>query len=239
MAWSTNIRITNDKFGLSIYPPSVKFIQCQTVLRKALKSSPNESTNNLWKATSNHTNIQYDAYNSTKEVLKYFRSGHENKLLNQLTSQGSFFCSVTKFALPQLNKVWSIAQSQLPKNIYNFTIRYINNSLPTRKNLNRWAISSNSDCSSCLSPETLLHIVAGCQFYLDRFTWRHNSVMNFLAHTLQTVDGSLSTLIYMDSKALQYLLVIRIAQICYYCAQMVPYMWSKSLLVMRQTSKIT
>ena len=186
----STVFLTNNKFGLSIYPPSVKFIQCQTVLRKALKSSPNESTNDLWRATSNHTNIQYDAYKSTKEVLKDFRSGHENKLLNQLTSQGSFFCSVTKFALPELNKVWSIAQSKLPKNIYNFTIRYINNSLPTRKNLNRWAISSNSDCSFCLSPETLLHIVAGCQFYLDRFTWRHNSVLNFLAHTLQTVDGS-------------------------------------------------
>ncbi|CAB4030257.1 Hypothetical predicted protein [Paramuricea clavata] len=186
----STVFLTNNKFGLSIYPPSVKFIQCQTVLRKALKSSPNESTNDLWRATSNHTNIQYDAYNSTKEVLKDFRSGHENKLLNQLTSQGSFFCSVTKFALPQLSKVWSVAQSKLPKNIYNFTIRYINNSLPTRKNLNRWAISSNSDCSFCLSPETLLHIVAGCQFYLNRFTWRHNSVLNFLAHQLQTVDGS-------------------------------------------------
>ncbi|CAB4023715.1 Hypothetical predicted protein [Paramuricea clavata] len=187
----STVFLTNNKFGLSIYPPSVKFIQCQTVLRKALKSSPNESTNDLWRATSNHTNIQYDAYNSTKEVLKDFGSGHENKLLNQLTRQGSFFCSITKFALPQINKVWSIAQSKLPKNIYNFTIRYINNSLPTRKNLNRWAISSNSDCSFCLSPETLLHIlVAGCQFYLDRFTWRHNSVLNFLAHTLQTVDGS-------------------------------------------------
>ena len=184
----STVFLTNNKFGLSIYLPSVKFVQCQTVLRKALKSSPNESTNDLWRATSNHTNIQYDAYNSTKEVLKDFRSGHENKLLNQLTSQGSFF--VTKFALPELNKVWSIAQSKLPKNIYNFTIRYINNSLPTRKNPNRWAISSNSDCSFCLSPETLLHIVAGCQFYLDRFTWRHNSVLNFLAHTLQTVDGS-------------------------------------------------
>ena len=186
----STVFLTNNKFGLSIYPPSVKFVQCQTVLRKALKSSPNESTNDLWRGTSNHTNIQYDAYNSTKEVLKDFRSGHENKLLNRLTSQGSFFCSVTKFALPELNKVWSIAQSKLPKNIYNFTIRYINNSLPTRKNLNRWAISSNSDCSFCLSSETLLHIVAGCQFYLDRFTWRHNSVLNFPAHTLQTVEVS-------------------------------------------------
>ena len=51
---------TRDKFGQNIYPPSVKFTQCQTVLRTALKSSPNESINKLWKSTNNHTNIQYD-----------------------------------------------------------------------------------------------------------------------------------------------------------------------------------
>ena len=38
----STVFLTNRKFGLSIYPPSVKFVQCQTVLRKALKSSPNE-----------------------------------------------------------------------------------------------------------------------------------------------------------------------------------------------------
>ena len=38
----STIFLTNNKFGLSIHPPSVKFIQCQTVLRIALKSSPNE-----------------------------------------------------------------------------------------------------------------------------------------------------------------------------------------------------
>ncbi|CAB3992729.1 Hypothetical predicted protein, partial [Paramuricea clavata] len=116
----STVFLTNNKFGLSIYPPSVKFIQCQTVLRKALKSSPNESTNNLWRATSNHTNIQYDAYNSTKEVLKDFRSGHENKLLNQLTSQGSFFCSVTKFALPQLSKLQTVDGSTLYADLNGF-----------------------------------------------------------------------------------------------------------------------
>ena len=31
-----------------------------------------------------------------------------------------------------LNSIWLEAQPHLPKNIYNFTIRYINNSLPTR-----------------------------------------------------------------------------------------------------------
>ena len=70
------------------------------------------------------------------------------------------------------------------------SFRYINYSLPTRKNLSKWGISSNSECTFGLSPESLLHVVAGCQSYLERFTWRHNSVLDFLARlTLQSVHG--------------------------------------------------
>ena len=50
--------------------------------------------------------------------------------------------------------------------------------------LPRWGLSSNPDCSFCLGSETLLHVVAGCQSCLDRFIWRHNSVLYFLAETL-------------------------------------------------------
>ena len=49
--------------------------------------------------------------------------------------------------------------------------------------------SSNSECTFCLSPESLLHVVAGCQSYLERFTSRHNSVLDFLARALQSVHG--------------------------------------------------
>ena len=80
----SNVFLTRNKFGLNILPASVKFIQCQTVLRNALKTSPNDSINELWKSTNNHTNIQYDSYNSTKEVLKTFHSQQENKLRNRL-----------------------------------------------------------------------------------------------------------------------------------------------------------
>ena len=63
----------------------------------------------------------------------------------------------------------------------------MNNCLPTRKNLTKWGLTSNPDCSFCLRPETLMHVVAGCQSYLERFTWRHDSVLNFLAQTLQSI----------------------------------------------------
>ena len=186
----SNVYLTTSKFGLNIYPPSVKFAQCQTVARNALKTSPNESIKNLWKATSDNKNIQYDVYTTTKEVLKSFNSQQENKLQNHLVVQGFFFSNVIKFSLKKLNSLWSKSQSNLPKNIYNFTIRFINNSLPTRRNLTKWGIISNSDCSFCLKPETLLHVVAGCQSYLPRFTWRHDYVLNFIAKTLQPVSNS-------------------------------------------------
>ena len=168
--------MTRNKFGLNICPPSIKFVQCQTVPRNALKNSPNAEINELWKTTSANKNIQYDVYTTTKEVIKAFRSNQENKLQDKLSTQGSFFNSISKFALSQLTKLWSAAQSSLPKNIFNFSIRYINNSLPTRQNLLRWNLSPTSDCSRCLQAETLLHIVSECNSYLDRFTWRHDSV---------------------------------------------------------------
>ena len=69
----SNTFLTRNKFDLNICPPSIKFIQCPTVLRrKALKFSPNESIKELWKSTSNSKNFQYDAYKSTKQVLKTF-----------------------------------------------------------------------------------------------------------------------------------------------------------------------
>ena len=151
----------------------------------------------LWKCTSTHKNIQYDVYTTTKDVLKRFHSIQENKLQNKLSSQGSFFNNISKLALSQLTKLWSVAQSNLPRNIFNFTIRYINNSLPTGQNLVRWNLSPTSDCSHCLSPETLLHVVAGCKSCLNRFTWRHDSVLNFFATTLLSVKMPNFMLIFL------------------------------------------
>ena len=56
----------------------------------------------------------------------------------------------------------------------------------------KWGISATSECSFCLEPESLLHVVAGCKTYLNqgRFTWRHDSVLNFIASTFKSLDHS-------------------------------------------------
>ena len=141
--------------------------------------------------TSNYKNIQYDTYKNTKDVLSTIRKHHEDKLKHHLISQGSFFSNVIPYSTISLNSIWSAVQRKLPKNIFNFTIRYVSNTLPTRKNLHKWGIST-SECAFCLSPESLLHVVAGCNTYLNegRFTWQHDSVLNLIASVLKPLNWS-------------------------------------------------
>ena len=67
---------------LNFLPPSINLTQCQTVLRSALKPSSNETMKFLWKDTSTHTNVQYDQYRNTNEIIESFRNEHENKFSN-------------------------------------------------------------------------------------------------------------------------------------------------------------
>ena len=66
----------------------------------------------------------------------------------------------------------------------------MNNTLATRKNLSKWAISQSSACSFCLKTETLQHVVSICTTYLEegRYTWRSNSVLLYLAKTLTSLS---------------------------------------------------
>jgi len=55
-----NVFLECNKCGLNICPPSVKFTQCQTVLRYSLNEPRNDSLKALWKLSSSHINIQHD-----------------------------------------------------------------------------------------------------------------------------------------------------------------------------------
>ena len=129
-------------------------------------------------------------YHNTKEVLKAVKLGNRERLAYNLPSQGALLSFLLDHSLKKLNEILSGVQSNLPANIFNFTIKYLNNTLPTRKNLSIWNLCHSPDYQFCLLPETLLHVVAGCKVYLQqgRYTWRHNSVRNFLATSLKAVD---------------------------------------------------
>ncbi len=116
----SNILLPYNRFGLNIFLPSTKFLQCQTVSRKALQSSPNDDINKLWTETSNYKSIQYDTYKNTKDVLSTIRKQHEDK--HHLIPQGSFFSNIIKYSTILFNSIWSPVQSKLPKGIYSTSL---------------------------------------------------------------------------------------------------------------------
>ena len=89
-----------------------------------------------------------------------------------------------------------ILKSNYPQNIFNFGIKYINNSMPTRKNLHLWSLSATSDCSFHLQSESLLR-AADCKAYLDQgcYARQHNSALIFITQTLQSIK---SAKLYVD-----------------------------------------
>ena len=93
--------------------------------------------------------------------------------------------------------LWSNVHKNMPKNIFNFTLKYLSNNLATIKNLSKWFITQSPACSFCLQSETLQHIVSSCKSYLEqgRYTWRHDSVLNFIENTF---PGLQSCSLYAD-----------------------------------------
>ena len=92
--------------------------------RNALKTSPHLEIKAMWAATSNGSNIQYDQCRNTKQVLTAIQKDHEARINHELTSQGFIMSSILKLSNSNTGGLWSIVQQNMPKNIFNFMIKY-------------------------------------------------------------------------------------------------------------------
>ena len=118
--------------------------------------------------------------------------------ISVLIKRIKFFSNVIKYSLSSVKILFGQRSSLIyPRTITILPYATSTTPHPTRKNMARWRLSQSPDCSSCLNPESLLHVVACCQQYLDRFTWRHDSILNFIAISLQPVINVHSSL-YAD-----------------------------------------
>ena len=120
----SNLIISKSNYGLSLILPSTKFIQCQTIIRNALKSSPNSDIKALWQDSNTYTNTQYDQYRNAKQVLKSTQTHHHHRITSELISQGLVISTVFKYASKVTISIWSNVQQKLPKNIFNFSLKY-------------------------------------------------------------------------------------------------------------------
>ena len=134
-------------------------------------------------------NIQYDRFRSTRDVLKKARDDESNRITNELMSSGLVLRSMWNFSLSTARKYWYTAFENMPKNIYNFTIRYMNNTLPTMKNMKMWKKLYSYDCKFCQQTQTLGHVVGGCISSLrqGRYNWRHDSIIVNMAKFIRAL----------------------------------------------------
>ena len=94
-------------------------------------------------------------------------------------------------------KIWSKSISKLPKNIYNFSICYVNNSLANGTNIHRRGKTASHIYLYCNKNQTLNHVDAGCKTSLreKRCNYRHDSILLKLGRILESVE---SMDIYID-----------------------------------------
>ena len=155
------------------------------------ENSINDDIRYLHNITSENSNIQYDLFHTTTLALKKTREDKKLKV-ESLQIQSTVITELWKTALPKAKDSWFKVQHRLPRNIFNFTIRYMNNSLACFSNLARWDANASANCKFCRKVQTTKHIVAGCASCLNRYTWRHNSVLLNLVKFLQPIVKKLS-----------------------------------------------
>ena len=124
------------------------------------------------------SNIKYDSFQSTREVLTQTRQSKTEKTIG-LKSQSEIVTSVWQEALVSTRNRWFSVQKVFPKNIFNFTIRYFSNTLATKSNMQKWGKALTKICDYCPEVQTLNHVVAACKSALKegRYTWRYNSIL--------------------------------------------------------------
>ena len=104
------------------------------------------------------------------------------------------------------NVSWQSLIFGVPKGVMSFAMRSATNILATPDNLRRWKKVRSDSCKMCANLSgtpnkgTLCHILNSCPAFLgekERYTWRHNSVLTYIAECLK--DSSKENLeIYAD-----------------------------------------
>ena len=146
-------------------------------MRNCINHSSNEDLKFIHQEKSAGKNVQYDTFKSIHGVLKVMRKEKEEHIAT-LRSQNLVINSIWNFVIVLTKGYWFV---------YNFCIRYMDNTLATNKNLLLWKRKHTSQCFASGNEQTLGHVVGGCNSHLreGRFNWRHDSILINLANSLK------------------------------------------------------
>lgn len=87
------------------------------------------------------------------------------------------------------NITWKSIIYNLPRSVLQFAIKASMDTLPTFSNLRRWGKRTTDQCSQCHNTGTLHHNLNHCAKMLDRYLWRHNSIINYILSVLSKSEA--------------------------------------------------
>ena len=75
--------------------------------------------------------------NLLKKLFPNIEKNKEDQITAALTTQSFVIKSIWEHGMKSAAEIWSKSISKLPKNIYNFSIRHVNNSLANASNMHK------------------------------------------------------------------------------------------------------
>ena len=121
----------------------------------------------------------------SSKVDQEFNKNQKKDLWNnfmELKEQNVIIKHITTVCQPKVISMWQTLMKKLPNNIFCFVRKALIFCLPNKSNLFRWKVKDNNKCDMCQQPETQLHIFSNCVNYLNRYTWRHDSILKTVAN---------------------------------------------------------
>ena len=133
-------------------------------------------------------NSVFSKFNSKREALKHICSSDVSCLMEKLTTQSLVVKSIWKFVNGRFTNEWSNIISHLPRNIFSFTICYLNNTLANGTNAIKWGINNCSTCTFCDQQQNLGHVIVECKTALleSRYNWCHGSILLNIYKTIKS-----------------------------------------------------
>ena len=184
------LSLTKSKYGIGLITIANRFLQCQVTMRNCMKNSKNADIRKIHEVTNKGANIKIDTFTSTQAIIKELRNDNVEKI-TQLSSQSLVVKSIWNYTMKTTISIWQKVLQKLPRNIYSFTLRYLNNTLANGTNMLKWGRVTSSLCTACTNPQTLGHVMGGCKVHLKekRYNYRHDSVLLNVIKVLDTCDG--------------------------------------------------
>ena len=182
----------NSKCGLGVPSFKNRAERLRLGKRATLKNSKYENIRMLWQ-DSNLKNVNSDSLlvnNSPKAAKKSLIENQKNSAIAHfqgLTYQSNSVKIITSTLNPSQISHWSKVVQSMPGFIFNFTYKALLSQLPTRANLQRWGKAVTNSCCLCGAIQTNKHVLSNCSnnSVLDRFTARHNGILNLIANWLR------------------------------------------------------